>query len=72
VSKMHTILVTIETDDAEPIDKATERLHGWLETFGHTAVSHGFEFIETGVKATTRKQQFEMSRKGYRTRKAAP
>jgi hypothetical protein len=70
VTKTHSLLVVIKTDDVESMDKAAERLHGWLETFGHTSASHGFEFIETGVLTKTRKQQFEMSRKGYKTRSA--
>lgn len=72
MKKTHSVLVVIKTDDAESMDKAAERLHGWLETFGHTSTSHGFEFVETGVLTETRKQQFEMSRKGYKTRRAAP
>ena len=45
----HTLVVTIECDDAQGQRQAQERLHGWLETFGHTASSHGFSFTSVGV-----------------------
>jgi len=41
------VLIRMRTDDRQDKDAARQRLHNWLETFGHTSVSHGFDFLET-------------------------
>lgn len=62
--KRHLLVVEIECLDAQGQRQAQDRLHGWLETFGFTACSHGFEFKTVGVltgkliKAKRRKQKF--------------
>lgn len=45
--KTHSITVVIRTDDSQSESTARDRLHSWIETHGHSASSHGFEFIET-------------------------
>lgn len=45
--KRHVVAVQIETDDNLSISEANKKVQRWLETFGHTAPSFGFEF--TGV-----------------------
>ena len=48
-SKRHTLCVEILCLDAQGQRQAQDRLHRWLETYGHTAPSHGFEFKTVGV-----------------------
>jgi hypothetical protein len=43
-SNRNTVFLTIESDLIESPQDAVDRIHGWLETYGHTAPSHGFEF----------------------------
>lgn len=43
-SHRNTVFVTIESDLIESAQDAVDRIHSWLETYGHTAPSHGFEF----------------------------
>lgn len=54
-AKTHVIAVVIRCNDAQSEASARERLHGWLETFGHSASSHGFEFLETAPVKKERK-----------------
>lgn len=53
--KTHYITVKIECLDPQTNAEARDRLQGWLETFGHTACSHGFEFQEILVKVNQEK-----------------
>lgn len=43
----HTVRVVISFDEVSTDAEARKHFHNWLETFGHTSVSHGFEFLET-------------------------
>ena len=43
-TKHHTVAVTITCLDAQTEGDAADRVKRWLETFGHTAAGHGFEF----------------------------
>jgi hypothetical protein len=45
--KRHKIVLVIETIDAQSAEQARQRLHDWLETYGHSASGHGFELLET-------------------------
>lgn len=47
--KRHILVVEIECDEREGQRHARDRLHRWLETYGHTAPAHGFEFKTAGV-----------------------
>lgn len=47
MTRTQAVIVVIKTDYLQSEAKARERLHHWLETFGHTSVSHGFAFITT-------------------------
>jgi hypothetical protein len=42
------VTVQIECLDAQTKSDAKKRVLSWLETFGHTASSHGFEFLKVG------------------------
>lgn len=42
--RRNTFFITIEADLPETPQQAVDRVHRWLETYGHTAPSHGFEF----------------------------
>lgn len=44
--RFHDIVIKIECLDPQSEPQARARLERWLSTFGHTACSHGFEFIE--------------------------
>lgn len=48
--KTHFLIVEIECLDAQGLKSAEDRLTAWLETFGHTACSHGFEFKSVSRK----------------------
>ncbi len=48
-TRRHTLVVELLSDDAIGQRQAQDSLHGWLETFGHTASGHGFEFVSVGV-----------------------
>lgn len=43
------LVIEILSDDPEGQRQAQDRLHRWLETFGHTASSFGFQFVSVGV-----------------------
>lgn len=45
--RRHAVRIVVNLDDAASEASARKRVHDWLETFGHTSVSHGFEFLET-------------------------
>ena len=45
--KRHFVVVEIECLDSQGMTEAVSRLHEWLEAFGHTACSHGFDFVST-------------------------
>lgn len=49
--RKHTLVVEIVCDRHIPLGQrqAQDRLHRWLETYGHTAPSFGFEFVSVGV-----------------------
>lgn len=47
-SQHHTLIVEIKCDDMQGAHDAEDRLIRWLEAFGHTSVSHGFEFFMVG------------------------
>lgn len=47
-----TVEVDIETDDLQSAKEGGDRLLRWLETYGHTSVSHGFSFISIGETVT--------------------
>lgn len=44
----HILVVEIECLDRQGSHEAEDRLLRWLETYGHTAPSHGFEFFTVG------------------------
>jgi hypothetical protein len=46
--RRHTLVVEIDCDDVQGPREAEDRLLRWLETFGHTAPGHGFEFFTVG------------------------
>lgn len=46
--KRHKLIVEIECDDAQGSRQAQDRLIRWIETFGHTAPSFGFDFFNVG------------------------
>lgn len=46
----HIIRVQIKVDDRQSAAQAAQRVHRWLETFGHTAASFGFEFLRTDAE----------------------
>lgn len=50
----HLLVIEIQCDDSEGQRQAQDRVHGWLETFGYTASSHGFEFVSIGVATAKR------------------
>jgi len=43
----HTIPIEIEVHWFVEPEQARDRLHRWLETYGHTSVSFGFDFKST-------------------------
>ena len=45
----HLLCVEVLCLDPQGQRQAQDRLHRWLETFGHTAASFGFEFRSVGV-----------------------
>lgn len=45
-ARVHYVVVKIECLDPQGSRQAAARVKAWLETFGHTAPSHGFEFVE--------------------------
>lgn len=45
----HQLVVEIECDDYQGQRQAQDRLHAWLETYGHTSAGHGFAFLSVGV-----------------------
>lgn len=47
--KRHTLCVDILCYDSKGQRQAQDMLHGWLEHYGHTATSFGFEFKTVGV-----------------------
>lgn len=47
--RRHDLVIEIMCDDAQGQRQAQDRVHGWLETFGYTASSHGFQFVTVGV-----------------------
>lgn len=47
-ARRHKLVVEIECLDVQGSHAAEDRLLRWLETYGHTAPSHGFEFIDVG------------------------
>lgn len=46
----HVVRVQIKVDDRQSAAQAAQRVHRWLETFGHTAPSFGFEFLRTDAE----------------------
>ncbi len=50
MNRKHMLFVTIETDDPMTVASAAAKLRAWLETYGHTAPSFGFEFIDVSGK----------------------
>lgn len=48
-TKRNTLVVDILSDDRLGQRQAQDKLHAWLETYGHTASSFGFQFISVGV-----------------------
>jgi hypothetical protein len=49
----YTLVVEIQSTDAGH-RLAQDRLHRWLEHFGHTSSGHGFEFVSVGVQTAKR------------------
>lgn len=47
-SRRHLLAVEIECLDVQGSHDAEDRLIRWIETFGHTALGHGFEFFSVG------------------------
>lgn len=45
----HTLVVEVLSDVDKGQRQMQARLHDWLETYGHTSVSFGFEFKTVGV-----------------------
>lgn len=45
--RRHMVRIVVHLNDSASDASACQRVHNWLETFGHTSVSHGFEFLET-------------------------
>jgi hypothetical protein len=48
-SRRQTLVVEIFVDWPVGSRQAQDRLHRWLETFGHTSSGHGFAFVNVGV-----------------------
>jgi hypothetical protein len=48
-TRRHRVTVEILCDQPEGACQAANRVQEWLETFGHTDCSHGFEFLSVGV-----------------------
>jgi hypothetical protein len=46
--RRHTLVVEIDCFDVQGSREAEDRLLSWLETFGHTAPGHGFNFFTIG------------------------
>lgn len=46
----HVVRVQIKVDGRQSAAQAAQRVHRWLETFGHTATSFGFEFLRTDAE----------------------
>lgn len=53
-STQHLVCVWIETLDPQSLSQARNRVLRWLETFGHTAVNHGFEFTQMSGDTSNR------------------
>ena len=56
-------MLEIDCLDAQGREPATDCVHRWIETFGYTSSSHGFEFISvmsapspSGLTKTRRRQ----------------
>lgn len=47
--RRNVLVVEILADLPEGQRQAQDRLHRWLETYGHTASGHGFGFVSVGV-----------------------
>jgi hypothetical protein len=47
--RRQTLVVEILVDWPVGTRQAQDKLHHWLETFGYTASSHGFAFVNVGV-----------------------
>jgi hypothetical protein len=45
----HILVLEIKCFDLQEQKKAQDRLIRWLETYGHTAAGHGFEFLTMSV-----------------------
>ncbi|MCK1671042.1 hypothetical protein [Bradyrhizobium sp. 150] len=45
----NTLVITIRGHLPEGTRQAQNRLLRWLETYGHTSVGHGFDFLSVGV-----------------------
>lgn len=41
------LMIRVRTDDRQDKRSARDRVHRWLETYGYTSVSFGFDFLET-------------------------
>lgn len=61
-SEDHVVCVRICTHDRQSTSEARARVHKWLEHFGHTASSFGFDFEYT-IAATSNKP-IEFRRQG--------
>lgn len=47
--KKHYFVIEIECYDPQARRAARDRLHRWIEAFGHTSPSYGFEFAAVTV-----------------------
>ncbi len=49
--RQHFLIVEVLTDrnNTQGQRQMQDRLHRWLETYGHTASSFGFQFVSVGV-----------------------
>jgi hypothetical protein len=45
--RSHAIVVEVEIDQPESPEEARDRVHRWLEIYGYTSTSFGFEFKST-------------------------
>lgn len=70
LTRSHVVLIEIDCADPQGREAAADRVNGWLETFGHTACSHGFEFI--AVASYARPSKYHKQRRRTPIMKGSP
>lgn len=48
-NKTHTFYVTIDPHFPMSEREALDKIHSWLETYGHTSVGHGFDLKSVSI-----------------------